>query len=262
MIEFPRPSLPLKASAAVFNPALSALTEWCSPKSFRLESGLAWIIEKAFGGEQFQQFWWVGPDFGADRAAMNSLKSALTPGSFTQSQRAPTITFMNGAVLSFKDASNQNSLYSDSVRACTVDQAVLIPERSWTALQQSLANTRAPVRLLSTCAGRGHWFHQLCRDAERSEDRERFSYARYAASDAVTDGLLDPADLDYARSTLPDHIFRALYLAEPYDERIEQAHRAGDSKLMSDDELAIIANISPAELSSVPNSVLQELADA
>jgi hypothetical protein len=275
-IEFPRPDLPAKASAAVFNDAKLAIVEWCSPRSFRVESGLAWLAERAFGGEKDQNFWWVGPDYASVSSAMTILKSALTEGCYTIPSRTTAFALINGTVIYFRSAENVNALYADDVFACVIDQAIHVPEKAWRALQETLANTRAPARIVSTVAGTNNWFNELARKAEdesegfgeevihasvipSANNANSLTYSRFSALDALAEGIIEQEDIDYARASLPDHIFRALYLAVPYDPRIETAHKAGDPKLMTDAELAVIANLDPGTLHEISDSELEKL---
>jgi hypothetical protein len=262
LIEFSQPNLPDKIAQSVFNDASIAACEWCSPRSFRLEAGLAWLASRAFVGEKDQQFWFIGPDFGACVSAMNTLKGALTPGSFTPAQRAPAFNLINGSSLFFKSAENINALFADAVFAAVIDQAIHVPEKAWSALQRTFANTHTPLRVLSTVAGRANWFYDFARQVERdnTSEPERYFFSRFSCYDALEAELIEQEDIDYARATLPDHVFRALYLAEAYDDRIEAAHKAADARLMTDTELAIIANIDPNELDAISDEELASLA--
>lgn len=266
-IEFPRPSLPPKVADAVFTPAQLAVAEWMSPKSFRVEAGLAWLTERAFGGKPGQNFWWIGESFTAASAALAILKSSLTPGSFTVPNRVPAIVLLNSATIWFRPGDNPNVLFSDSVFAVVVDNAIHVPERSWAALSETMANTHAPARIISTVGNQSNWFNQFARkievqvagQSERSAAERTVAYSRFTALDALEYGLLSQADIDVAGATLPSHLFRALYLAEPYDDRVESAHRIGDPRLMSDAELAIIAGLDPVTIGEVPNEDLLRL---
>jgi hypothetical protein len=257
-IEFPRPQLPAKIALGMFCDAKLSLFEWCSPKSARVESGLAWLTERAFAGTVDQNFWWVGPDFSACAQALITLKNALSPGSFTIPSRTPALTLLNGAMLHFRPAENPNVLYGDSVYACVLDQAVHVSEKSYRALQETLANTRAPWRITSTVGGRANWFNELARESEDDPTSGIF-YTRFNALDACEAGLLAQEDIDYARATLPDHMFRALYLAQPYDDRIEAAYKASDPRIMRDEELAIIAGLNPESINSISDGELLKL---
>lgn len=247
MIEFPRPELPSRVAETVFNSSKLHVVEWMGPKSFRVEAGLAWLTERAFEGNQDQEFWWIGPDYGSGASANALLRSALTSGSYTVPGRSLSLTLINGATISFKNAELPNTLHSDRCMAAIIDRAVDIPERSWLAIRDTIATTLAPARIISTVAGKDNWFNELARRAEAAEDNS-IGYSRFSCLDAIEEELLTQADIDYARATLPDHSFRALYLAQPYDDRVESAHRARDPKLLTDAELAIIAGLDPTTL--------------
>ncbi len=100
--------------------------------------------------------------------------------------------------------------------SCVIDEATRVREESWHAVRSTLTATRAPVRIIGNVKGRSNWVFPLARDAERG--REGWHYARLTAYDAVEGGVLDAAEIADARDTLPDHVFRELYLAEPSDD--------------------------------------------
>lgn len=262
MIEFSKPTFPDKIEQIVYNDALIVVSEWCSPKTFRLEAGLAWLASLAFLGAKDEQFWFISPDFGSSVAAMNALKGALTPGSFVPAQRAPAFNLINGASLVFKSSENTNALYADSVRAAVIDQAINVPEKAWSALQRTFANAQTPLRVLSTVAGKANWFYEFARQAESGNGSapDRYYFSRFSCYDALEAEILDQSDIDYAQATLPNHVFRALYLAEAYDDRVEAASRAADPKLMTDAELAMLANIDPEMLDMISDEELASLA--
>lgn len=174
---------------------------------------------------------------------MNLMKTALTPGSYNTVQRAACFVLINGALLWFRDGSNPNAFVANNVYAIAVDQAVQIPAKTWTNVAQTAANTGAPIRVLSTVEGRENWWYDLARRAETESQSNPslFHYERFTSSDALAEGMISQEDVDYARASLPDHIFRALYNAEPYNDRVEAAHRARDPRLMTDEELILIA---------------------
>lgn len=259
-IEFPRTTLPTKAQV-IFSPARAMIFEWCSPRSFRVESGLAWLAERALSSVNppKESFWWIGPDYSATIASLGLFKAAMTPGTYEQQVRSTNLKLINGATLSFKSAENTSGLYADDVAAAVVDNAVKIPEKAWYALRETFANTRAKYRIISTVEGKANWFNGIARQAE-SEPSENLAWVRFTVLDARDAGLISQEDLDFAQASLPNHIYRAMYLAEPYDDRIEAAHRASDPRLMFDEELAIIANIEPSRLDETSDEELRVLA--
>jgi hypothetical protein len=261
LLELSKPNLPARVNDTVFVDATIAVAEWCSPKSFRLEAGLAWLASLAFVADKDAQFWWIGPDFGSCVNAMDALRSALTPGSFSPAPRAAEFKLINGASLVFKNAENPNTLFADAVSAAVIDQAFNVTDKAWIALQRTFANAHTTLRTLSTVSSRSNWFYDFARQVERDNltEPDRYCFSRFTALDALEIGLISKEDIDYAKATLPDHIYRALYLAEAYDDRIEAAHKAADASLMTDTELAIIANIDPEILDSVSDEELRKL---
>lgn len=182
----------------------------------------------------------------------------MTAGAYATIPRSMTLSLISGATISFRSAENHPSLFADNVAAMVIDNAALMVEKSWLALRETLANTSAPARIISTVANRSNWFNEIARRAE-ADPTPDFVHFRFTALDAIAEGILTVSDLDQARLTLPDHIFRSMYLCEPYDDRVEAAHRAADPRLMTDEELAIIAGFDPAAIASIPDADLERL---
>ena len=219
---------------------------------------MAWLVERAFGGLKDQNFWWIGPNYAAVMTGLQILKSALTVGSYTQLARSSAMVLINGATIWFKSSESVYSLYSDSVSAAVVDNAVHIPEKSWEALRETLVNSQSPTRIVSTVAGRDNWFNLLARKAE-SEPTNQIGYSKFTSLDALFHNIISSDSISVAQSTLPSHIFRAMYLCEPYDDRVEAAQKAQDPRLMTDEELAIVAGLDPTMIATIDDPVLESI---
>ena len=89
-------------------------------------------------------------------------------------------------------------------------------EAAWHAVRSTLTATRGPVRIIGNVKGRRNWAYALARRAEAGAPHMR--YSKITAVDAVAAGVLAQAEIDDARATLPEHVFRELYLAEPSDD--------------------------------------------
>jgi hypothetical protein len=89
-------------------------------------------------------------------------------------------------------------------------------EYAWHALRSTLTKTQGPVRLIGNVKGRKNWFYKLCRKAEAGEPGHH--YARIRAADAVTAGILKAEEVEDARRTLPELVFKELFDAEPSDD--------------------------------------------
>lgn len=240
---FDRPNFPGKIPALIYSPARLMVIEWCSPKSFRVEAELSWLIEQAIVGSADQQFWFVAPDYTSAIEALTLLKTILPPGSFESLPRAQGIQLINGASISFRSAENPPSLVSNTVYALVADNAAKMREQSWAVIQETITNTTAKARIVSTVSNTSTWFNTLARSAELDGGSLLWTGGKFTALDAIEAKILSKSDIENARSTIQPHIFRAMYLCQPYDDRVENAAKQNDPRLMTDEELALIAGI-------------------
>lgn len=214
---YERPPLYPQQEAALFNGARYALVE-ASSKSGKTVGSMAWLLEEALvhRGGPGRQFWWIAPVYAQARIPFRRMKRGLPPAAYVANDGELTLTLPNGSVLAFKGGDHADSLYGDDVWAAVVDEASRVKEESWHALRSTLTHTRGPVRLIGNVKGRRNWFYQLSRRAEAGEPD--MSYARITAHDAVGAGVLSRDEIEDARRTLPEAVFRELYLAEPSDD--------------------------------------------
>ncbi len=89
-------------------------------------------------------------------------------------------------------------------------------EEAWYAVRSTLTQTRGPVRIIGNVKGRRNWAYQLARRAEAGEPGYR--YTKITALDAVAAGVLAQSEIDDARQTLPDAVFKELYMCIPSDD--------------------------------------------
>ena len=178
---------------------------------------MAWIIEQALQGHPNWNHWWIAPVSSQADIAFRRIKEGMTRGSFT-SRETPEkqIRTINGAFIWFKSADNPDSLYGEDVYSAVIDEASRCNEKSWYAVRSTLTATRGPCRIIGNVQGRKNWFYHLSRKAEKGEFN--YSYAKITAQDAVDAGVLDAAEIEDARTSLPEHVFRELYFAEPGDD--------------------------------------------
>jgi phage FluMu gp28-like protein len=126
------------------------------------------------------------------------------------------LTLSNGAVLWFKSGEKPDNLYGEDVYAAVIDEATRVREESWWAVRSTLTATRGPVRIIGNVKGRKNWAYQMARKAEAGERDHH--YAKLTAYDAVAAKVLSQDEVEDAKRTLPEAVFRELYLAEPSDD--------------------------------------------
>jgi hypothetical protein len=188
-----------------------------STKSGKTVSAMAWLTEQALMGQAGWNYWWVAPGYSQAEIAFRRIKAGLTKGSFTSTESpTPRITVLSGAVMWFKSGDNADALYGEDVYAAVIDEASRVTEPCWHAVRSTLTATRGPCRIIGNVKGRKNWFFTMARQAEGGASG--MHYAKITVDDAVAAGVLDPEEIEDARRTLPEAIFRELYYAEPGDD--------------------------------------------
>jgi hypothetical protein len=224
MTEFNRPYLYPQQLDAIFCQERYGLIE-ASTKSGKTVGSIAWLVEQALGGKPGWNYWWVAPGYNQAEIAYRRIKLGLTKGSFVAFDTpTPRISTMAGTWIWFKSADNADALYGEDVYAAIIDEASRCAESSWHAIRSTLTATRGPIRIIGNVKGRKNWFYNLARQAEAEmatqpdASHRRMHYACITADDAVRAGVLDAEEIEDARQTLPEKIFRELYYAEPGDD--------------------------------------------
>lgn len=214
-IQYDRPPLYEKQAAFLFAPERYSITE-ASTKSGKTVGCLVWLAEKAMAGREAQNFWWVAPTFPVATIAFRRMKYALPRDLYTANESEHTIRLLNGAVIWFKGADKPDSLYGEDVYAAVIDEATRCKEESWHAVRSTLTATRGPIRIIGNVKGRKNWAYYLARKAEAGTPD--MAYFKLTAYDAVEGGVLALEEIEDAKRTLPENVFKELYLAEPSDD--------------------------------------------
>jgi hypothetical protein len=146
------------------------------------------------------------------------MKRALSGGGlpFHKNEADLRITLPNGAILMFKSGERPDNLYGEDVYAAIIDEASRLRAESWHAVRSTLTATRGQIRAIGNVKGRKNWHFQLCRKAQGGT--ENFEYTKITAYDAVDAGVLDAEEIEDAKATLPEAVFKELYLAEPAED--------------------------------------------
>lgn len=187
-----------------------------STKSGKTHGCIIWLVEQAFRGQRGWRYWWVAPVFNQAKIAYRRLRDGLTPGTFSYRDGDMTITLANGAVIEFKSGEKPDNLYGEDVYAAVIDEASRLREESWFAVRSTLTATRGPIRIIGNVKGRKNWAYLLARRAQAGAPN--YHFGKMTAWDAVNAGILDREEVEDAQATLPEAIFRELYLAEASDD--------------------------------------------
>jgi len=214
---FRHPQLYAKQEAAIFDPARIVNIE-ASTKSGKTVGCMAWLLEHAWCGPRWANWWWIAPYYAQAKIAFRRYKAQITdPDTYTSNDSELFLTLRaNGAVLWFKSAEKPDSLYGEDVYGAVIDEATRCREEAWHAVRSTLTATRGPVRIIGNVKGRKNWAYRLARRAE--EGAPGMAYHKITAWDAVDAGVLAADEIEAAARDLPEDVFRELYLAEPTDD--------------------------------------------
>lgn len=226
-VTYRRPWLYEKQRRALFHTSRYGICE-ASTKAGKTVGCMVWLAEQAMAGRSGRNYWWVAPVHTQAKIAYRRLRRSF----FRAQQKARTqgfegelykandseqmITLANGAVITFKSGEQPDNLYGEDVYAAVIDEASRLREESWHAVRSTLTATRGPVRIIGNVRGRKNWAYRLARRAEAGADD--MQYAKLTALDAIEAGVLDAGEIEDAKATLPEAVFRELYLAEPSDD--------------------------------------------
>ncbi len=214
-IEYKRPWMYEKQLDALFNGARYAVVE-ASTKSGKTVGCLAWLAEQAFQGREGWIYWWVAPIYAQAKIAFRRMKRSLPKELYHANEGELTITLWNGAVIWFKGADDPNALFGEDVSAAVIDEATRVKQDAWSAVRTTVTHTEGPIRIIGNVKGRKNWAYKAARRAQTGE--QNWHYARITCWDAVEAGVLDIEEIEDARRTLPENVFRELYEAEAADD--------------------------------------------
>jgi terminase large subunit-like protein len=214
--EYQRPKLTAYQVDALFSPERYGVCE-ATTKAGKTVGCMAWLMEQAVTCTvPGREFWWVAPILDQARIPYRRIKRGLPQSVYVDDKTHLRLTLANGAVLAFKGGDHPDSLYGDDVHAAVIDEGTRCKEDVFTAIRSTLTATRGPLRIIGNVKGRHNWAYVLARKAEAGEPN--WHYAKITALDAVAAGILNAEEIEDARRTLPDHVFRELYMAEPSDD--------------------------------------------
>jgi hypothetical protein len=230
-LTYKRPSLTDYQKAIIDCEARYTVTE-ASTKAGKTASHMIWLFEQAWRGRSGMNFWWIAPVYSQAKIAFNRFKSqlnfktkkALPHGLighevfYKENKSELSLTMPNGAVIWFKSADNPDTLYGDDVHAAVFDEFTRAKQEAWFALRSTLTATGGRCKFIGNVKGKGNWGYKLAQMARQEHGNGVYAYFRITAYDAVEAGILTLEEVEDARINLPEHVFKALYLAEASDD--------------------------------------------
>ena len=210
------PKLYRKQAAAVCDPTRITCIE-STTKAGKTIGCIVWQIGQVMSGPPDAEHWWVAPVYEQAMMAYRLAWSLLRhQQGFKQALAEKAILCPGGRRWSFRSADKPDNLYGSAVTSAVLDEASRMKDEAVDAIYSTTTKTRGPMRLIGNVRGRANRHYQWSRKGEAGE--EGFAYHRITADDAVEAGVFHLEDVEMARRSMPDAIFRELYYCEPSDD--------------------------------------------
>lgn len=162
------------------------------------------------------EFWWISPTIDQARAVFDNivlqLEAAGVLDQYTVNKSLREIECPSGGILCFKTGENPNNLFGiRNVEEIIVDEFTRCRIDLWPALLSIANKTGCGMTFIGNYRGEDSAWHLWVKTMEGEPE---FRYWKTTALAAVQSGIMDQSKFDTAKRTLPEPIFKALYLCE------------------------------------------------
>lgn len=152
---------------------------------------------------------WVSPVYKQSEKVFDEMARAFQPDFIKVNAQKLTIE-VNGSTIQFFSAERYHNIRGFTFDYLVCDEFAFMAEQAWTeVLRATVLIKGKKVLLISTPKGKNHFYTLFNLDGI-NEQYKSFKMSSY-------DGLAEKEEIDGARYTLPEHIFRQEYLAEFVD---------------------------------------------
>ena len=152
---------------------------------------------------------WVSPVYKQSEKVFDEMAKAFQPDFIKANAQKLTIE-VNGSIIQFFSAERYHNIRGFTFDYLVCDEFAFMAEQAWTeVLRATVLIKGKKVLLISTPKGKNHFYTLFNLDGV-NEQYKSFKMSSY-------DGLAEKEEIDGARYTLPEHIFRQEYLAEFVD---------------------------------------------
>jgi phage FluMu gp28-like protein len=218
-IHYKRPIVTTYQKAIMNSLSRFTVTE-ASTKTGKTASHIIWLLEQALLCKANQSVWWVAPVYQQAEIAFKRMKAQITDKKFFKVNESKlTLTLPTGAIIAFKSAEKPDNLYGDDVYAAVFDEFTRAREEAWFALRSTLTKTQGKCKFIGNVKGKKNWGWRLGQKAKAGA--EGYEYFKITCYDAAKESHITGMtleEIEQAQQDLPEHIFKALYLAEASDD--------------------------------------------
>ena len=157
---------------------------------------------------------WVSPIYKQSKKVYKDIESAFGNNQHVfKSHNGTELTFTghNGSTIEFFSAERYDNIRGFTFDYLVCDEFAFMDIEAWTEVLRATVLVKGKkVLLISTPKGRNH-FHQIFNLESDNHQYKSFKMTSY------DNPIINPTEIDDAKLTLPDHVFRQEYLAEFID---------------------------------------------
>lgn len=157
---------------------------------------------------------WVSPIYKQCKKVFNEIDNAFALNQHVFNEKNKTDLFFkshNNASLNFYSAERYDNIRGETFDYLICDEFAFFDSEAWTEVLRATVLVRGKkVLLASTPKGRNHFHHIHSLDGVNPQYKS-FSMTSY------DNPIIVPSEIDDAKLTLPDHVFRQEYMAEFVD---------------------------------------------
>jgi len=158
---------------------------------------------------------YVTPTYALSKIVMNKLYGNLQQSgvikSFNKSDNI--IAFINGSEIYFRSATNPDTIRGLSVNYVFIDEAAFQPDEAWNIIRPTMNVIGKQCVMASTPRGKVGFFYQACMLGQSDNDNYQYLFGHY-----VDNPFYSQTEVEDAKQTLPDNIFKQEYNAEFLDD--------------------------------------------
>lgn len=157
---------------------------------------------------------WVSPVYNQANKVYESIIKAFanSPGVIKRKDgQKLKIEFCNGSTLQFFSAERYDNIRGFTFDYLIIDEFAFIDSEAWTEVLRATVLVKGKkVLLISTPKGKNHFWQLFCLDGVNPQYKS-FHMTSY------DNPLIDPKEIDDAKETLPERVFKQEYLGEFID---------------------------------------------
>ena len=158
---------------------------------------------------------WVSPVYSQANKVMKELMAAIGSSGVVESANlsANEIKLKNGSTIIFRSAERYDNIRGETLDYCVIDEAAFIKDEAWAeAIKPTLLVRGKKCIIVSTPKGK-NWFYELYQLGVSADYNE---YKSFKGSSYDTP-FISKREIEEAKRTIPENIFKQEYLAEFLD---------------------------------------------